>query len=77
MGKHLLWNASAELALALAPITAVPARTHRAAAVRWVDPVSNGLLRHGIQTFGKATVFGTDVITLLDHLHGLGFGDRI
>src|SRR5271169_466079 len=77
MGAQLLRHASAKLVLALSPVSAVPTRTHRTAAMWRVDPVLNRLLHHGVKSFSKAPVFGTNLITLLDHLHGLGFGDGI
>lgn len=77
LAAQLLRHASAEFVLALAPVTAVPARAHRTAAMRRINPVLDGFLNHGIQSFGKAPVFGTDLITLLDHLHGLGFGNSV
>jgi hypothetical protein len=70
-------HAAAELALALAPIAAMPAGTQRAAAVRWVDPIADGILHHGKQRFREAPLLGSDPIALLHHVHDLGLGHGV
>src|ERR1035438_10176638 len=69
-----LRDSSAELPLALTPVTAVLAGTQRAAPVRRVDPVADGVLHHWVHRFGKPPLFRANRIRLLDYLDNLGLG---
>jgi len=45
--------------------------------MRRVNPVLDGLLRHGKKRFSEAPLFRANLITLLHYLHSLGFGDGV
>ena len=76
-GPQLVRYASAELALALAPVAAVSPGTHGTAVMWWANPIPDGFLHHGAKGFSEAPAFGANLISLLHHLYRLGFGDRV
>lgn len=61
-GAKLLFYAPAKLALAFAPVTAIPTRAHWAAAVRRIDAIPNRFLHHGIQCLCKAPIIRADTM---------------